>query len=45
MKRLPDSYAVCTEPGKVYTVDENKPITNCVLVSKGNIMSTGTLGQ
>ena len=42
---LPESYAVCTEPGKVYTVDEGKPNVDCVLVVRGEIASTGSRGE
>ncbi|KAF7795130.1 hypothetical protein EIP86_006277 [Pleurotus ostreatoroseus] len=43
VKPLPESYAICTEAGKVYTVDENKPNADCILVRKGSIMSVGAL--
>ena len=42
---LPESYAVCTEPGKVYTVDEGKPNVDCVLVVRGEVASTGSRGE
>ena len=41
---LPESYAVCTETGKIYTVDETSPNVDCILVIRGNIASTGGLG-
>lgn len=40
---LPESYAVCTEPGLVHTVDKHHPTVDCLLVSKGRIAATGSL--
>ena len=40
----PESYAVCTEPGLVYTVDEHRPNVDCLLVNKDRIAATGSLG-
>ncbi|KAI0920404.1 hypothetical protein AcW1_002156 [Taiwanofungus camphoratus] len=41
--QLPESYALCTDPGKVYTVDEVKPNVDCMLVRRDRIMATGSL--
>jgi hypothetical protein len=38
-------YILCSaEPGKVYTVDGKNSQTQCILVDKGYILHTGTLG-
>ncbi|KAI0718483.1 amidohydrolase family-domain-containing protein [Fomitopsis betulina] len=42
---LPESYAVCTEPGLVHTVDKHHPTVDCLLVSKGRIAATGSLQE
>lgn len=40
----PESYAVCTEPGKVYTVDEARPNVDCILIQKDEIRVAGSIG-
>lgn len=42
---LPESYALCTTSGKVYTVNEHTPNVDCILVRKGSIAATGPLGS
>ena len=42
--RFPESYAVCTEPGKIYTVDGGFRTADCMLVVRGAIQETGTRG-
>ncbi|KAH9837926.1 amidohydrolase family-domain-containing protein [Rhodofomes roseus] len=42
---VPESYAVCTDPGLVYTVDERRPNADCLLVKKDRIAATGTLEE
>ena len=44
LSSVPESYAVCTEPGLVYTVDEHRPNADCLLVNKDRIAATGSLG-
>lgn len=39
---LPESYGLC---GKIYTVDQDKPTVDCILVRKDTIISTGTRGN
>lgn len=41
---LPESYGLCTEPGKIYTVDEGTPTVDCIIVRKDEILTTGTKG-
>ncbi|KAI0920414.1 hypothetical protein AcW1_002163 [Taiwanofungus camphoratus] len=38
--QLPEPYALCTDPGKVYTVDEVKPNMDYMLVRRDRIMAT-----
>ncbi|KZT68098.1 hypothetical protein DAEQUDRAFT_790892 [Daedalea quercina L-15889] len=42
---VPESYAVCAEPGLVYTVDELRPNADCLLVRKDRIAATGALEE
>lgn len=42
---LPESYAICTEPGKIYTVDASNSAVDCILVRRDEIMASGTLGK
>ena len=39
---LPASYALCAEPGKIYTSDPLKPSVDCFVVDKQTILTTGT---
>lgn len=41
---LPESYALCTDSGKIYTVDEQSPAVDCILVRSDRIEATGSLG-
>ena len=41
---VPESYAVCTEPGKIYTVDDARPTVDCLLIHKDEIRVAGTFG-
>ena len=41
---LPESYGLCTEPGRIYTVDEDKPTVDCIIVRKDEVLATGTKG-
>ncbi|EED78577.1 predicted protein [Postia placenta Mad-698-R] len=45
VKTLPESYALCADSGKIYTVDQEKPSVDCVLVRRDRISSTGSLDQ
>lgn len=42
LARLPESYGLCAEPAKIYTVDENKPTVDCIIVRKDEILATGS---
>ena len=42
---LPESYGLCTEPGKIYTVDEATPIVDCIVIRKDEVLATGSRGQ
>ena len=43
--RLPESYAVCTaEARRVYTVVDDAPRVDCLLVSRDRVMGAGTIG-
>ena len=42
---LPESYGLCAEPGKIYTVDVKHPNVDCILVRKDTILATGTRGK
>lgn len=44
VKILPESYALCADSAKIYTVDQEKPSVDCVLVRRDRISSTGSLG-
>lgn len=44
VKSLPDSYAICTNGGTIYTVDEHKPTAECILVRKDRIHAVGSRG-
>ena len=39
---LPESYGLCTEPGRIYTVDENKPTVECIVIRKDEVLAIGT---
>jgi hypothetical protein len=45
LSKLPESYGLCGESGKVYTVDKDKPNVDCILVRKDDILATGTKGN
>ncbi|KAH9856434.1 amidohydrolase family-domain-containing protein [Lenzites betulinus] len=40
---LPTSYAICAEGNRIYTVNEAKPVVDCISVDKNVITATGTL--
>ncbi|KAL6308903.1 amidohydrolase family-domain-containing protein [Sparassis latifolia] len=40
--QLPDSYALCSNNGTIYTVNEVEPVVDCMLVRKDKIIATGT---
>lgn len=43
-KRLPESYVLCSQEGKVYTVDPLYNTTDCILIHGKIILSVGSLG-
>jgi hypothetical protein len=43
-KSLPESYALCSPEGKIYTVDPLRNVTECLLVHGKHILETGSLG-
>ena len=43
-KPLPESYALCSPNGKIYTVDPSRNVTECILVHRKSILYTGSLG-
>lgn len=40
---LPSSYGLCTEGNKIYTVDENLPQAQCMLVNEDRILAIGSI--
>ena len=40
----PESYALCSPEGKIYTVDPLRNVTDCILVHGKFILETGSLG-
>ncbi|KAI0830178.1 amidohydrolase family-domain-containing protein [Trametes gibbosa] len=42
---LPTSYALCAEGHKIYTVEDAKPVVDCISVDKNVIAATGTLTE
>lgn len=42
-KALPKSYILCSRDSKIYTVDQNKLLTECILVHGKLIMDVGSL--
>lgn len=42
LARLPESYGLCSESGRIYTVDDDQPTVDCILVHKDEIMATGS---
>ncbi|KAI0656325.1 amidohydrolase family-domain-containing protein [Cubamyces menziesii] len=45
LKSLPASYALCAEGHRIYTVDDSKPVVDCILVDKHSVTATGTLNE
>ncbi|KIJ39852.1 hypothetical protein M422DRAFT_32455 [Sphaerobolus stellatus SS14] len=43
--RVPNTYALCSPQGKIYTVDPSRSQTDCILVHEGYIFATGTLDE
>lgn len=41
---LPESYAICAEPGHIYTVNETKSSVECILVKNDEIIAIGSIG-
>ncbi|KAJ3482203.1 hypothetical protein NLI96_g7137 [Meripilus lineatus] len=39
---LPESYAICTDEGRVYTVDTRQPTAQCLLVRKDRLHKVGS---
>lgn len=44
MASLPDSYAICTDGGTIYTVDEKQPSAECLLVRRDRLHAVGSRG-
>lgn len=42
---LPESYAICTDEGRVYTVDTRQPTAQCLLVRKDRLHKVGSRGE
>ncbi len=42
---LPDNYALCSREGKVYTVDESKPQTECIVVHGNKFVDWGKISK
>ncbi|CCM03220.1 uncharacterized protein FIBRA_05344 [Fibroporia radiculosa] len=42
---LPESYALCAEHGKIYTVDEDRLNVDCILVKGDTIQATGSMDE
>lgn len=43
-RRIPDSYALCSEGNDIYTVDEKNPQVQCLVVHGSRILDTGSIG-
>ena len=43
-KIAPNTYAICTPPNSIYTVDDNDSTTDCMLVENGVILAIGSIG-
>ncbi len=41
---IPNTYAICTPPNSIYTVDDNDSTADCMLVENGVILSIGSIG-
>ena len=39
------AYAICTDPGSIYTVDEEDSTTDCMLIENGKILAMGNNGM
>ncbi|KAI9435527.1 amidohydrolase family-domain-containing protein [Lactarius indigo] len=42
---IPDTYAICTPPNSIYTVDDDDSTAECMLVENGVIRSIGSAGN
>ena len=42
---LPEAYAICTDEGRVYTVDTRQPTAQCLLVRKDRLHKVGSRGE
>ncbi|KAI9428497.1 hypothetical protein H4582DRAFT_2171452, partial [Lactarius indigo] len=42
---IPDTYAICTPPNSIYTVDDDDSTAECMLVENGVIRSIGSVGN
>ncbi|THH07935.1 hypothetical protein EW145_g3048 [Phellinidium pouzarii] len=42
---LPESYALCSKEGNIYTVDDTNPRADCIVVHHSRILSVGTLHE
>lgn len=42
---LPKTYALCSREGGIYTVDENQPTAECIVIHDSRILSVGSLGK
>ncbi|KAF8588694.1 hypothetical protein K439DRAFT_1645376 [Ramaria rubella] len=42
---LPESYALCSREGKIYTVDPIRNVTECILVHRKIILDVGTMAE
>lgn len=42
---LPKTYALCSREGGIYTVDENQPTAECIVINDSRILSVGSLGK
>lgn len=42
---LPADYALCSKEGKIYTVDESNPQTDCIVVRGNKIVDWGRVGK
>ena len=40
-----EAYAISTPPGGIYTVDEETPTADCMLVENGIVLAVGTVGM
>lgn len=41
---VPESYAVCTDAGKIYTIDNVNPTVDCILIHRDEFRASGTIG-